>query len=169
MPEQYKVEGEMLASKVNEGLNLLRTAYRAANPEKCEEFEDTLMDYFGTVGFGTSMGYFVEKVHPNWPTPESQKMRFPGPGCLHLSPAVMQPGDIQRFLNKIGELTHDPDGYLTGPFIYWSWAHHSWLKADGSFSAVIEVTGIDPVTMPYDWCVLFCGTNLCLYLWGSRA
>lgn len=169
MPEQYKVEGEMLASKVNDGLGVLRSAFRSASPQKCDEFEQVLMDYFGNAGFGTSMGYFVEKVHPLWPSPESAKMRFPGPGCLHLTPALMQPPEIQKFLNSIGELTHDPDGYLTGPFIIWSWAHHEWLQPKGNFSMVIEVEGLDPLTMPYDWCILFCGTNLNLHLWGSRA
>lgn len=169
MPEQYKVEGEMLAAKVNKGLELLRDAYRAADPAQCEDFEGTLMDYFGTAGFGTSMGYFVEKVHPLWPSSESKTMKFPGPGCLHLTPAIMQPQEIRHFLDKIGDFLNDPDGYLNGIFVYWSWTHHSWLQPKGNFSNVIEVTGLDPVTMPYDWCVIFCGNNLCLYLWGSRA
>jgi len=169
MPEQYIVEGEMLASKVNEGLNLLRNAYRAAAPEQCDEFDELLMDYFGNAGFGASMGYFVEKLHPHWPTPESQKMRFPGPGCLHLAPATMQPDAIQRFLRKVGELTNEPEGYLTGPYIYWSSTHHPWLRPEGNYALVLEVKGLDATTMPYDWCVIFCGTNLNLFLWSSKS
>ncbi len=168
MSEQYKVEGEMLASKVNEGLSFVRESLRKVSPEKCDKFEETLSDYFSAAGFGTSMGYFVEKVHAQWSSPESSRMKFPGPGCLHLEPVIMQSDEIRHFLNKVGELTKDPDGYLSGPFIYWSWAQHSWLQSDGNYSAIIEVDGLDPLTMPYDWCVLFCGTSLTLYLWGSK-
>ncbi len=169
MSELYKVEGEMLASKVNAGLNFLRESLRTASPEKCDVFEETLMDYFGNAGFGNSMGYFVEKVHAHWASPESARMKFPSPGCLHLEPVNMQPDEIKEFLNQLGEFTKDSDAYLTGPLIYWSWAQHSWLQSAGNYSSVIEVTGLDPLTMPYDWCVIFCGTSLTLYLWGSRA
>ncbi len=166
--EQYIVEGEMLASKVNEGLNALRAAYHSANKAQCEVFDECLSEYFGVSGFGASMGYFVEKVHAEWPSPESAKMRFPSPGCLHLSPTPMRPEEIKQFLSKIGALTQDPDGYLTGPFIFWSWKDSPWLRPEGNFAMVLEVTGLDPLTMPYDWCILFCGTSLNLHLWGSR-
>lgn len=158
----------MLASKVNDGLNFLRNAYREAQPEKCDIFDECLMEYFGTAGFGASMGYFVEKVHTFWPSPESAKMKFPGPGCLHLTPVAMDHEEIEKFLGKIGELTNDPDGYLTGPYVYWSSMYNSWLPPDGDFAMTIEVTGLDRATMPYDWTVIFCGTNLNLHLWGSR-
>ena len=158
----------MLASKVNEGLNVLRNAYREADPENCDTFDELLLDYFGTAGFGSSMGYFVEKVHAIWPSPESAKMRFPGPGCLHLTAITMQTEEIQNFLNKIGEFTNDPDGYLTGPFVYWSSGQYSFLRPSGNYSMEMKVTGVDAATMPYDWCVIFCGTSLNLHLWGSK-
>lgn len=168
MPEQYKVEGEMLASKVNEALNSLRNSLRAANPAKCDIFEEEMMEALSVTGFGSSMGYFVEKVHAVWPSAESAKMKFPSPGCLHLTPAGMTPQDIAHFLKKVGELTFDEDGHLTGPYIYWSWAQHDWLRPEGNFSKIIEVTDLDPVTMPCDWCVIFCGTTLTLHLWGGK-
>lgn len=168
MSEQYIVEGEMLASKVNEGLNALRAAYRAANERECEKFDESLLEYFGASGFGSSMGYFVEKVHAEWPSEESARMRFPSAGCLHLSPVGLNTTEIHQFLNKIGALTLDPDGYLTGPFILWSWKDSPWLRPEGNFAMMLEVTGIDPLSMPFDWCVLFCGTSLNLHLWGSR-
>lgn len=168
MAEQFKVEGEMLASKVNEGLNALRNAYREADPMNCDMFDELLLDYFGSAGFGASMGYFVEKIHAFWPSPESAIMRFPGPGCLRLTPAIMHPEEIKQFLGKLGELTHDPDGYLTGPYIYWASSPASWLRPVGNFALVSEVAALPRDSMPYDWCVLFCGTNLNLHLWGTK-
>jgi len=169
MSEQYIVEGEMLASKVNEGLNALREAYRAANPTECDKFEETLMYYFSSAGFGASMGYFVEKVHAAYPSAESAKMRFPSPGCLRLTPVSMQAEEIGEFLSKVGELTQDPEGHLTGPYIRWSWKHRPWLQPEGNFGPILEVNGLDPFSMSYDWCVLFCGTSLNLHLWGKKA
>ncbi len=165
---QFIVEGEMLASKVNEGLNSLVVAHRTADTATRAKFEAALTDYFDTAGFGSSLGHYVEKVHAQWPSPESAKMRFPGPGCLHLTPTKMQSQEIEQFLSKIGELTLDPDGYLTGIFIYWSWAQYDWLLPKGNFANTVEVSGLDPVTMPYDWCIIFCGSSLSLHLWGSK-
>jgi hypothetical protein len=167
MSELYKVEGEMLTAKVEQGLESVVSAYRTVDGQKCEELEEYLADYLGTAGVQT-LGYYVEKIQANWKSQDNAALKFPTHGCMHLGQVTMTPEEIREFLNGVDELTAESSGYLSGPYIYWTSLDRNWLRPTGRYSNVIDLIGQTALALPFDWCIFLLGSGLCLHLWGRR-